>query len=223
MATKACSKCKVVKPLDDYPGDSRKRDGKASACKPCRYAVQKAWIERGRRPAPSDVPDGMKRCARCGVVKAADRSSFSRRGRGYLRSMCKVCVNAEQAAKRKDPEYVRYMREAQKRSREKHPRDSEKMSMYSLRRRAAKRGLAEGEHELIDRARVYDTDRGICHLCLRAVDPSDWHMDHIIPLSRGGVHLYENVAVSHPVCNRKKRDAIIGSGAYAYDRCSYDV
>jgi 5-methylcytosine-specific restriction endonuclease McrA len=29
-------------------------------------------------------------------------------------------------------------------------------------------------------------------------------MDHVVPLARGGDHLYSNVAVSHPLCNRRK-------------------
>jgi 5-methylcytosine-specific restriction endonuclease McrA len=57
--------------------------------------------------------------------------------------------------------------------------------------------------EAIDRAIVYERDKGICGICRKPVD-SDWHLDHIIPLSRSGEHSYANVQVSHSRCNLSK-------------------
>jgi 5-methylcytosine-specific restriction endonuclease McrA len=56
----------------------------------------------------------------------------------------------------------------------------------------------------VDRFVVYSRDRGICHLCGLFADIDDFHLEHIVPLSKGGAHCYSNVAVSHPSCNRKK-------------------
>jgi len=69
------------------------------------------------------------------------------------------------------------------------------------RRRALKRGVFV---EPVSRAEVFERDRGICHLCGKKVDPKNWHLDHIVPLSQGGEHSYRNVAVSHPRCNDSK-------------------
>jgi 5-methylcytosine-specific restriction endonuclease McrA len=33
---------------------------------------------------------------------------------------------------------------------------------------------------------------------------SSWHLDHIVPIARGGGHTWENVAVSHATCNIRK-------------------
>lgn len=46
---------------------------------------------------------------------------------------------------------------------------------------------------------------GICH------DPieDEWHMDHIIPVSKRGKHCYYNLQPSHPVCNLMKGDTIL--------------
>jgi hypothetical protein len=41
------------------------------------------------------------------------------------------------------------------------------------------------------------------------VDPSDWHLDHIVPISRGGTHEPANVQVSHPRCNQSKAAKIL--------------
>ena len=52
---------------------------------------------------------------------------------------------------------------------------------------------------------VLDRDGMTCHICELAI-PSldDLHFDHVIPLSRGGMHTMENVKPAHASCNRKK-------------------
>lgn len=58
--------------------------------------------------------------------------------------------------------------------------------------------------ERVYRSVVFKRDKGICGICHKPVDPSDWHLDHIIPISRGGEHSYANVQVTHPFCNVSK-------------------
>jgi 5-methylcytosine-specific restriction endonuclease McrA len=33
---------------------------------------------------------------------------------------------------------------------------------------------------------------------------SKWHVDHIVPISKGGPHSYLNVQLAHAKCNRTK-------------------
>lgn len=58
--------------------------------------------------------------------------------------------------------------------------------------------------EDVSPAFVWERDGGICHICDQPADPADWHLDHVVPLARGGEHSYANTAVSHPKCNLKK-------------------
>lgn len=58
--------------------------------------------------------------------------------------------------------------------------------------------------EDIDIEFVYERDSGICWICEHSVDKANVHLEHIIPLSRGGSHTHDNVSVSHPVCNLRK-------------------
>jgi len=64
--------------------------------------------------------------------------------------------------------------------------------------------------EYVERAVVFERDNGRCHVCGKKVDPKDWHLDHIVPLSKGGEHSYRNVAMAHPDCNMKKYAKLIG-------------
>jgi len=77
----------------------------------------------------------------------------------------------------------------------------EKVLDRSARRRAVKRGATI---EKVSRAAVYERDAGRCHICGKKVPKKGWHLDHIIPLARGGEHSYRNVAVSCPMCNMRK-------------------
>lgn len=45
---------------------------------------------------------------------------------------------------------------------------------------------------------------GLCGICGEDVDPLDFHIDHVVPLIRGGEHSYANTQPAHPLCNRRK-------------------
>lgn len=65
---------------------------------------------------------------------------------------------------------------------------------------------------------VFKRDNGICKICGKPCDMSDRtygdygpnypSVDHIIPLSRGGSHTWNNVQLAHMICNSYKRDLI---------------
>lgn len=69
------------------------------------------------------------------------------------------------------------------------------------RRRAIQAGVYIEE---VDRLVVFQRDNGMCHLCQLPVDPDNWHLEHKVPISKGGLHCYSNVGVSHPDCNWHK-------------------
>jgi len=88
-----------------------------------------------------------------------------------------------------------------------HKGHMDKVRDIKARRRALKAGATV---EKVNRALVYERDSGRCHLCGRKVNPKKWHLDHIIPLSKGGEHSYRNVAVACPKCNMSKGAKVRG-------------
>lgn len=78
----------------------------------------------------------------------------------------------------------------------------EKVAEGCARRRALKKGAPVIEK--IDRAAIIERDRNICHLCRLPVEPHDIHLDHVVPLARGGNHTADNLAVAHSLCNARK-------------------
>lgn len=63
----------------------------------------------------------------------------------------------------------------------------------------------------IDRAEVLRRGQGICGICRKSKVRKHWHMDHIIPLSRGGLHCYYNLQPSHIRCNLRKGNKVLAT------------
>jgi 5-methylcytosine-specific restriction endonuclease McrA len=76
--------------------------------------------------------------------------------------------------------------------------------------RRDRRRVAQGA-ERIYRRKVYERDDWTCRLCLKPVDrdavvpaPMAATLDHVVPLSLGGEHVYSNVQCAHFLCNSTK-------------------
>ena len=48
--------------------------------------------------------------------------------------------------------------------------------------------------------------KGRCHYCGNRFHPRDLTMDHIVPLSKGGLHTKENITTACMSCNSGKKD-----------------
>lgn len=89
---------------------------------------------------------------------------------------------------------------------------SERRKANYHKRRAQKLGTQVEDLRPID---IYERDIWLCGLCMTPVDPeSAWpdpmspSLDHILPLSRGGTHTYENVQLAHLTCNVSKGNRV---------------
>lgn len=55
---------------------------------------------------------------------------------------------------------------------------------------------------------VIERDGCVCGLCGGDVDPNDVHIDHLVPVSHGGLDLLENLQVAHSKCNLSKGNRV---------------
>ena len=72
-------------------------------------------------------------------------------------------------------------------------------------------GFTEGQ-----KREIYTRDGGVCQLRIsadcsrnRVLREGEFHIDHILPLSRGGSNLISNGQVSCPSCNLQKGNKLI--------------
>lgn len=88
-----------------------------------------------------------------------------------------------------------------------------------FRRRTRKNNNGESDYT-ISLTKLIKRDNNICYLCGKECNLNDYtykgntfvsgnyypSIDHIIPLSKGGTHTWNNVKLAHRICNSLKRD-----------------
>lgn len=68
-------------------------------------------------------------------------------------------------------------------------------------RRLRRARLAAVTVEAVDLLQVAERDGWRCHICHHKVTRRTWSLDHLVPLSAGGEHSYQNTALAHHRCN----------------------
>lgn len=76
-------------------------------------------------------------------------------------------------------------------------KNNEKTRIYTSNRKRGTRGIK------INKSEIHNWETKLCGICNKKIK-GDYHLDHIIPLSRGGLHDVSNLQLAHPLCNRMK-------------------
>lgn len=157
--------------------------------------------------------DGLQyRCKAC--TKIASKTCRTNRGHLWLQKISpwkkrnRDAANASTRARRaRDPEKIR---KQNRQHREKNPYN---IAVIVARNRASKFGvkstLTQNEWKGVVQSHDF-----LCHICGREVSleigsPEKLSLDHILPMSRGGENVKENVAPSHRRCNQNRTDMTI--------------
>lgn len=164
------------------------------------------------------VSPGHLRCYECKQEKPVDSFAFGgpkhREGR---QSSCRECKRIRskntQSWKREDQKqrmanYYQENKEARKAYNAAYGKANPDVKKQSRQKR---RALEQGciNVEVIYVGKLYERDQGICQICRQEASwfaeplyrPS---VDHIIPLSKGGTHTWDNIQLAHVLCNTRK-------------------
>lgn len=137
-----------------------------------------AWIAHRKTQTPREV-----QCAGCGIA-----FSTLTRTNADNHYCSKLCVRRQ----------VRRMRRHTER---------EKTSRAFRKKLRAKRGVVSLQSQ-------YQKFKGLCQLCgcktemLKQYEPHQASVDHIVPLSKGGLHVEGNLQLACIMCNSKKADVL---------------
>jgi hypothetical protein len=63
----------------------------------------------------------------------------------------------------------------------------------------------------LSRKNIFLRDKGRCQYCGMQVTSKSGTVDHIVPRSRGGMHVWENVVIACIPCNQKKGARLVDS------------
>lgn len=213
---RVCRACGVDKGLEDFHNHPTCKFGKLYVCKSCVKAQSKARYAKDTSPAKS-------RAKSWAIANPERRIEIRRRSEAKNRE--KNRARKAEASRRR---YAADLEEGRRKSRE-HARDyrlrkPEIMSAISKRTREKKRridpaGVALASRQTTARRRaklrlvasepvnyadIAKRDKGRCRWCRKAVKRGGRHFDHVIPVSKGGPHLMENIVLSCAACNLSK-------------------
>lgn len=157
------------------------------------------------------MTDSTKTCTRCQTEKPRSLFYRDKRRKDGLYSWCKECFKAHcRSAYDPEKDRARRHRWVEERGGSEKTRArvnawrAENAERFALlnRENARRRRSTDGP---VDYAAVLDRDGMVCHICDDEIPSMDvLHFDHVIPLSRGGAHSYDNIKPSHASCNLRK-------------------
>lgn len=155
-----------------------------------------------------------KQCYRCQEVKPAEAFYKDTSRVSGLSGYCKSCKNAKARTKWREDDAHRakmlatraawgkeHQAELKLYFRQWQLANPDKVAEYTSKRRAL---LAAVYVEDVERIVVWGRDEGHCRKCSAFVPFKDFHLDHVIPISKGGVHSYYNVQTLCAPCNLSK-------------------
>ena len=161
------------------------------------------------------------RCKKCGNVRTRTRHKIFEDNQNIA---CPICNNNRKGisvgvCSDCGKEFVRYSPQ-QVLCRDCHD-EQERIKRNTMKRIREAKARQNGKVDYsITLTRLIERDRHICQICGREVDETDYvyvndtfiagnnypSIDHIIPLSKGGVHQWDNVQLAHRICNSIKCD-----------------
>jgi 5-methylcytosine-specific restriction endonuclease McrA len=177
-------------------------------------ARNRAYMKRWRLEHPDEAKERNKkyREANPEKVSAGKKRCYERRKAHYLMksNQWKESNREFHDAYHRNYRQTEWQRfaDAQKRYRQRHP-EKDGIEQRRIRRYRRRALMAKVDWENFTREEIFVRDGGICWLCGLKVDEDDWHLDHKIPIVKGGPHTRSNVAVSHPTCNHRKYAKIL--------------
>lgn len=172
------------------------QDSRNYMCRDCRTKYNNGWRER------SSPRDAVPTCSTCGTVLIPGLVSEGGNwppSRQPRHTICTPCISKLQT-----PEYQAAAYRAHK---ERHP---EEYLEHHRKSKAKRRTLLKtnGPVDNINWRSVWGRDEGHCRVGLRCnfdfVPFEEMELEHVIPLSKGGTHTWNNVQTSCSPCNRSK-------------------
>ena len=210
---KTCKKCGVEQEHSCFYKSKHTKDGFRGECKGCRKAYDKIRYDNlDREKVNSQV--------RLRYLKNKDQILEKNRKK-YAENLDKERARSKSYREKnsnllreKSKEYYAKNKEKERARLEKWKAENPELTKMGRKKRRIQQYGAEHvfytEKEVLDR---YGTS---CHICKEKIDFSaprrnnkeGWekglHIDHVVPLARGGADSIENVKPSHGVCNLSK-------------------
>ena len=203
---KKCNHCNITKSINDFPKKTSSPDGHYTFCRQCKAIKDKAYREANKQKLK---------------VKAKEYAYRNSEGIALKNKLKYHSASPEEVEIRKEKKRVYNLNapasvKERKRSYDRDYFASEAGKLVTTRsihkRRAQK--LSSSDESITNKAlqALKMSQNFECAYCSKLLDfsiPFSVHLDHVIPLSKGGKHTLNNVVCSCASCNLKKSSTIV--------------
>ena len=186
--TKKCPQCGEVKSLNDFYVNNSRKDGHTAYCKLCIAINSHDYYLRNKDKCKERIDRWV----------SENREYVRERGKKYRKDKPDIEFNKQKRYRERHKEQL-YLKG--KKYREEH-----KDYFYNKHRerQSLKNGVSDGTVTLEAEQTLFELQDGKCAYCGCDLNINGKHLDHILPLSRGGQHSVSNVHWVCPKCNLSK-------------------
>lgn len=214
---KFCRDCSTEKEECDFHKDRKQKDGLNIYCKECNQRRVKVWRENNREKYLQDCKNRYLEnkevfSLKSAVYRSENKEEIRRRDEKY-RIENRDKKNAQQKIYRSHNKDViaernrKYKLENPDKIKQKNrsyvERNPEKAKMWAVNNQHKRRSYKKSTLKSSELKEWVISQSKVCLYC-RCDCEQNFHIDHIIPLSKGGLHEIHNLAISCEWCNCHK-------------------
>lgn len=192
MESKKCPKCGLIKDIGEFYKNKSRRDGFSCYCKQCTSEDAHKYHEENKELCKERLNKWRKENAE--YVRIRDKKyreenpdiEFERQRRYRETHKERLHLKGQQYREEHRDYFYNKARE----------------------RKLAQQAVSDGTVTLEYEQYLYDEQQGKCAYCGCDLSESGKHLDHIIPIAKGGKHTANNVHWTCPTCNLSKGDKL---------------
>lgn len=208
MTTKLCNKCNTTKDITEFRKDKSKKDGLTIYCKECLKQYENNPITKQNKK------EYMKKYQGINKEKLSEQHKKYRNEnldkclelcRSYYKNNKEKCLENKQEYYLKNKETIQ---EYKKEYRNNMTEEQIQKERLRCRVKGQKRRKVTGNHLSIKIIRqLLEQYKYKCYYCNSKIihtEKNSYHIDHYIPIAKGGTAEISNLVISCPTCNMSK-------------------
>jgi len=201
IITKTCTKCSENKPATLEFFNPRASGTLRADCRTCRAVSNRSWRLNNQEKVKALTK----------AYNAANPERIKARNKSWAAANREKAAATSRAWRAANPERMNATIDTWRAN---NPERADEMKRKGRRcRRAAEANTTSEPYTTQQILTLYGSD---CHICFEAIDLAatricggpGWerglHLDHVIPLSKGGTDLIDNIRPAHGLCNLRK-------------------
>lgn len=208
MTTKLCNKCNTTKEITEFQKDKSKKDGFYPSCKECRKKSldnpltkqkKKEYMKKYWQENKEKLIEQNKQYRNENLDKCLETC------RNYYKNNKEKCLENKQEYYLKNKETIKQYRKEYRNNMTEEQIQKERLRSIV---RGHKRRKVTGNHLSIKIIReLLEQYKYKCYYCNSKIihtERNSYHIDHYVPIAKGGTAEISNLVISCPTCNMSK-------------------